>query len=209
MNWLDPHWIVNHAQVYVLLFVTLVIFLESAFVPTSFLPGDSLLFLFGLTLSGFASTGDLVIDAASIASVVTVAFLGSLVAFLIGEKFGEPLVRRSRLAQKAGFREKAHSLFESYGDRAILLSRFTPVIRSLVPLLAGIAGMSRKNFLKYDALGALAWVGGLSLTGYLLGSNGWVQSHLDTVMLTIIVVTSLPFPVEVLLRYLEAKRNRV
>lgn len=196
MNWLDAQGIINAFGDYVALAVTLIIFLETAFIFTSFLPGDSLLFLTGLALA--TSTAWLP-DWLGFVFIWLAAFLGTQTGYWIGYKIGPPLFEQNRnfiLNQKV--LDRTHEFFEKYGARAVVMARFVPILRALIPMLAGISEMDIKRFTKLNALGATIWVGVFMLGGYWLGQIPLVKEHLETTVILIIIFTSLLLPVEFL-----------
>ena len=196
MNWLDAQEIINAFGDYVALAVTLIIFLETAFILTSFLPGDSLLFLTGLAL---ATSDSWLPDWIGFILIWLAAFIGTQVGYWIGYKIGPPLFEQNRnfiLNQKV--LDRTHEFFEKYGARAVVLARFVPILRALIPMLAGISRMDIKRFTKLNLIGATVWVGIFMLAGYWLGQISYVKENLETTVILIIIFTSLLLPVELL-----------
>ena len=203
MNWLDAQEIISAFGDYVALAVTLIIFLETAFILTSFLPGDSLLFLTGLAL---ATSDAWLPDWLGFIFIWLAAFIGTQVGYWIGYKIGPPLFEQNRnfiLNQKV--LDRTHEFFEKYGTRAVVLARFVPILRALIPMLAGISRMDIRRFTRLNLLGATIWVGVFMLAGYWLGQIPYVKENLETTVILIIIFTSLLLPVE-LLRDRIAKR---
>ena len=203
MNWLDAQQIINAFGDYVALAVTLIIFLETAFILTSFLPGDSLLFLTGLAL---ATSTSWLPDWLGFILIWLAAFIGTQVGYWVGYKIGPPLFEQNRnfiLNEKVLAR--THEFFEKYGARAVVLARFVPILRALIPMLAGISRMDLKRFTQLNLIGATVWVGVFMLAGYWLGQIPLVKEHLETTVILIIIFTSLLLPFE-LLRDRIAKR---
>ncbi len=196
MNWLDAQQIINAFGDYVALAVTLIIFLETAFILTSFLPGDSLLFLTGLAL---ATSTSWLPDWVGFILIWLAAFIGTQVGYWIGYKIGPPLFEQNRnfiLNEKVLAR--THEFFEKYGTRAVVLARFVPILRALIPMLAGISRMDIKRFTQLNLIGATVWVGVFMLAGYWLGQIPYVKENLETTVILIIIFTSLLLPVELL-----------
>lgn len=207
MNWLDPQHLLVAFSSYAVLAVTVMVFVETAFVLTSFLPGDSLLFVLGITLS--VSGGEWWRYLVALISVGFAAFAGSQVGFETGVKIGPPLFERNHgWIFNPRTVTQTHDLFERYGARAILLARFVPVVRALVPMLAGISKLERPKFLRYNLLGAIIWVVGFISAGFFLGQIAWIRDHLDQVVIGIVVVTSLPFPIEMLRTWLRQRGQK-
>lgn len=202
--WLDANAIINQVGQFAPYAVALIIFIETAFILTSFLPGDSLLFVLGITL---ASTVGFPVWLA-IPLVIVSAVAGSQIGFMTGHAVGPVLFeRRHTWIFNPTFVAKAHEYFDKYGPRAIILARFIPVVRALVPMLAGISKMDRRTFLNYNIVGACVWVAGLVGIGYLLGEVPLVANNIETVILIVIIVTSLPFPLELLREWLARRRK--
>ena len=196
MNWLDAQYIINAFGDYVALAVTLIIFLETAFIFTSFLPGDSLLFLTGLAL---ATSTSWLPDWLGFILIWLAAFIGTQSGYWIGYKIGPPLFEQNRnfiLNEKVLAR--THEFFEKYGTRAVVLARFVPILRALIPMLAGISRMDIKRFTQLNLIGATVWVGVFMLAGYWLGQIPYVKENLETTVILIIIFTSLLLPVELL-----------
>jgi membrane-associated protein len=196
LNWLDAQEIINAFGDYVALAVTLIIFLETAFILTSFLPGDSLLFLTGLAL---ATSTSWLPDWLGFILIWLAAFIGTQVGYWVGYKIGPPLFEQNRnfiLNEKVLAR--THEFFEKYGARAVVLARFVPILRALIPMLAGISRMDLKRFTQLNLIGATVWVGVFMLAGYWLGQIPYVKENLETTVILIIIFTSLLLPVELL-----------
>lgn len=164
------------AWVYALLFA--IIFIETGVVVMPFLPGDSLLFVVG-TLCG-AGLMDLWL---SIGLLVVAAILGNQSNYTIGHLIGPKVFQweDSRFFNRRAF-DQAHAFYEKYGGVTIVAARFMPFLRTFAPFVAGVARMTRAKFTFYDVTGALLWVGGVTLAGYLFGNIPWVKEHLDKII---------------------------
>ena len=172
-----------------------VVFAESGVFFGFFLPGDSLLFTAGLLASqSFLNIWTLVLF------VPLSAILGDNFGYWFGAKIGQALFRRkdSFFFHKHHI-EKTRVFYATYGARAIVLSRFVPVVRTFTPVLAGVGGMPYKTFMKYNILGGVLWSAGLLLLGYFLGSLiPRVDSYLTPIIFLIIVISFLPIIHEVI-----------
>jgi membrane-associated protein len=205
LPWLDANAIIAQFGQFAPYAVAFIAFIETAFILTSFLPGDSLLFVLGITL---AATTNFPVWLA-IPLVIVSAFAGSQVGFLTGHAVGPVLFeRRHTWIFNPTFVAKAHEYFDKFGPRAIILARFVPIVRALVPMLAGISKMDRRTFLIYNIIGATIWVTSLVGIGFLLGEVPLVADHIDTAILVVIIVTSLPFPIELLREWIIRQRQR-
>jgi len=166
-----------------------IIFAESGLFFGFFLPGDSLVFTAGF----LASQNYLNIFFLCLILFVA-AVLGDNVGYWFGEKVGPMIFRRK---DSLFFRhenvERAHEFFEKYGGKSLILARFVPVVRTFVPIVAGVAKMDYRKFLIYNLTGGFLWTVGLSLTGYFLGRLiPDVDRYLLPIILLIIFVSILP-----------------
>lgn len=205
MNWLDAQEIINSFGDWAALAVTAVIFIETAFIFTSFLPGDSLLFLTGLAL---ATSESFLPDWLGFILIWCAAFGGTQVGYWIGAKIGPPLIAKERkfiLNKKTIGRTNA--FFKNYGARAVVLARFVPILRALVPMLAGISRMDYRRFTKLNLVGATLWVVVFMAPGYWLGGIEAVKENLELTVMLIIIGTTLLLPIEILRDRIVKKRR--
>lgn len=174
------------AWIYAILFA--VIFCETGLVVTPFLPGDSLLFVAG----AIAAAGELNVHLL-FALLAGAAFLGNAVNYSIGRWLAPRLFRnaRSRWLNPQHL-ERAHAFYERHGGKAVVISRFLPIIRTYVPFVAGMARMHPREFLAYNAGGAVLWAGGLLYAGYFFGNIPWIRGNLTAIIVGIVVVSLLP-----------------
>ncbi len=205
MQWLDAQFLVAHFGGYSALAVATLIFFETAFIFTSFFPGDSLLFILGLTL---ASSKGAVPFSLALVLVLATAIAGTQVGFEVGKRLGPALFeRRGGWIFNPKVVAKSHEMFERYGARAVILARFVPIIRALVPMLAGISYLERDKFLRYNLIGGAIWVLGFMNAGYWFGQLAWVQHNLELAVLIVVVATSLPMPLEILRSWIMRRRR--
>lgn len=185
-----------HAWIYPLLFT--VIFAETGFVVTPFLPGDSLLFAVG-ALAAVDSSGTL---SAPVATVVLVAaaVLGNLVNYSIGRAIGPPAFSGRYRLLRVEYLHRTQEFFRRHGGMAIFLSRFVPIIRTCAPFVAGVGQMPYRRFFAYNLAGGCAWVGLFLWGGYLFGNVPLVKQHFGLVTLGIIVVSLVPVAAALLRR---------
>jgi len=173
------------AWVYALLF--LIIFVETGVVVMPFLPGDSLLFVVG----ALCGVGMMSLPVA-IAVLLVAAILGDQTNYLIGRRIGPQVFQweQSRFFNKKAF-DAAHAFYEKHGGITIILARFMPFVRTFAPFVAGVAEMGRSKFTAYNAVGAVIWVVGLCLAGFLFGNLPWVQQHLSKIIWAMILIPGL------------------
>ena len=172
----------NGLWVYGVLFA--VIFVETGVVVMPFLPGDSLLFIVGAT----AATGLIDITMA-LGVMFAAAVLGNQTNYTIGRWFGPRVFHweNSRWFNRDGF-DKAHAFYEKYGGVALIAGRFMPFVRTFAPFVAGVTMMTRRRFTFFDITGAVLWIGGITLLGYVFGNLPWVKTHLQLIFLGIIII---------------------
>jgi membrane-associated protein len=190
------------AWAYVPLFV--VIFAETGFVVTPFLPGDSLIFAAGALAAGAGSGINIWI---LFLSLFAAAVLGDTANYWIGKKLGPWLLRNpdSRILKKE-YLDKTHAFFERYGGKTIILGRFVPFVRTFAPFLAGVGEMHYRRFIEFNLVGAFLWVGLFVGSGYFFGRLPWVEGNLTLVLVAFVVITTIPIAVEIVRGKLADKR---
>ncbi|HZR24699.1 MAG TPA: DedA family protein [Vicinamibacterales bacterium] len=185
--------------VYGLLFV--IVFAETGFVVTPFLPGDSLLFATG----ALCATGALSTPVAG-GLLFAAAFSGNAVNYTVGRIIGprvfsaegsagisERLLNREHLA-------RGHAFFEEYGGKAVILSRFVPIVRTFLPFVAGAAAMRPSAFAIYNLVGAIGWVALCLGAGFFFGNIPIIKNNFSLVTIGIVFVSILPMVIEYLRR---------
>jgi len=172
---------------YALLF--LVIFMETAFVVTPILPGDSLLFAAGM----FAAIGSLNIFYL-MGLLMFAAILGDTVNYSIGRYLGARAYDIKWI--KREYFDKTHDFYERHGGKTIVLARFVPIVRTFAPFVAGIGRMSYRRFLAYNVIGGIAWVLICTLAGYFFGNIPVVKENFEFVIIGIILLSVMPIGVE-------------
>jgi membrane-associated protein len=174
---------------YIYLLLFLIIFSETGFVVTPFLPGDGLLFTVGV----IAGTGALNVWLA-MALMMVAAISGNTVNYHIGRYFSKTILEGGKIRfVNQEHIDRTHEFFEKHGQKAVILSRFLPVFRTFVPFVAGISYMSRPKFINYTIIGGVTWVLSFSLLGYFFGRIEWVKDNLSTIVISLIIVTAIPF----------------
>lgn len=167
-----------------------IIFAETGFVVTPFLPGDSLLFVAG----ALAALGEGGMEITVLIGVLsTAAILGNMVNYQIGRYFGPKVFQweNSRFFNKAALL-KTHVFYEKHGGKTLVISRFLPLFRTFAPFVAGIGAMSYAKFSFFNLIGGLGWVVSLCLAGYWLGNMPWVKANLSLIIVGIIVASLIP-----------------
>ncbi|MDN4643518.1 VTT domain-containing protein [Arthrobacter sp. PsM3] len=206
-DWLNPQvFLANPALApWVVLLVCGIIFAETGLLIGFFLPGDSMLFTAGLLVA----TGTIKVNIWLLVMLVIVAaIIGNQVGYLIGSKAGPAIFNKpnSKLFKRENV-ESAHAFFEKHGGKALILARFVPIIRTFVPVIVGVAQMSKRKFFVFNVIGAVLWGGGVTLLGYFLGDTfPWVRENLDIIFIAIVLVSVIPIGIEVI-RGVIAKRQ--
>jgi membrane-associated protein len=169
-----------------------IIFLETGFVVTPFLPGDSLLFAIG----SFAALGSLDVRL-SIFLLSIAAIAGDTVNYWIGNFIGPKVFskKKSRFLNKE-YLLRTHRFYEKYGGKTIVLARFIPIIRTFAPFVAGIGTMAYSRFIVYNIAGGIAWVVFFVLGGYFFGNIPFVKTNFSLVIFAIIFISILPGVIE-------------
>lgn len=189
---LDPQHLIT---TFGLIGVALVLFAETGLLIGFFLPGDSLLFIAGLMTTGDTKIAPLW---ALLLVTVTAAFVGDQTGYQIGKSTG-PAVLRSRAGRMIGDERinKAHEYFAKYGARTVVIARFVPIVRTVVPVLAGINEMPRKTFVKWNLIGAFLWGTLLPIAGHYLGEIAFIRDHVDLIVVGIILLSLIPVVIQV------------
>jgi membrane-associated protein len=181
-----------------------IIFAESGLLFGFFLPGDSLLFTAGL----FAARGDLNL-AVVLVGCFAAAVIGDQVGYAFGKKVGPSIFSKpnSKLF-KQEYVQRADEFFETHGAKTILLARFVPVVRTFVPVLAGVGKMRYRTFLVYNLIGGALWAVGVTTLGYALGDQigaDNIDKYLLPIIAVVIFISILPAIIEVLRHRRKAK----
>jgi membrane-associated protein len=184
---------------YALLF--LVIFMETGFVITPFLPGDSLIFAAG-TFAGF---GDLNIVVLFIV-LCSAAILGDTANYWIGHFIGPRAFSGEVRFLKKEYLDRTHEFYERHGGKTIILARFVPIVRTFAPFVAGVGEMSYPHFITYNVVGGVLWVSLFLFLGYFFGNLPFVQNNFSVVVIVIIGISVVPMIYEFIKGRLNASR---
>jgi membrane-associated protein len=179
---------------YLILF--LIIFMETGFVVTPFLPGDSLLFAAGTFASPALGSGLNIFVLWVL--LVAAAILGDTINYWIGHFIGPRAFSGNIRFLKVEYLARTHQFYEKHGGKTIILARFVPIVRTFAPFIAGIGAMSYGRFFTYTVVGAVLWVSLFLWGGYFFGTLPFVQENFTLVVLAIILISVLPAVYEVL-----------
>lgn len=187
--------------IYAILF--LIIFVETGLVVMPLLPGDSLLFAAGTFCAGVVNDGKtaelnlwLVL-----ALLIVAAILGDGLNYFFGKTIGLKVLSwkiKGRQIVKQKYIDQTHAFYEKHGPKTIIIARFVPIVRTFAPFVAGIGEMSYAKFIRFNIIGGIAWVIGLTLMGYFFGNLEFVQKNFETVIFGIIGLSILPMIIEII-----------
>lgn len=169
--------------------ISAIIFAECGLFFGFFLPGDSLLFTAGLLSAQGIFDLPLLLFLSTVAAI-----LGETVGYLFGKRIGPMLFNKAESRfWKPKHVKKAHEFFTHHGNKAIFLARFLPIVRTFVPIIAGVARMPYRQFTIYNIIGGCVWIWSITLLGYELGSRVHnAEEYLYPIILIIIFVSFLP-----------------
>jgi membrane-associated protein len=176
---------------YLLMFF--VIFMETGFVVTPFLPGDSLIFAAG----AFAGLGYLNVGILFVVLAVA-AIAGDTANYWIGHLIGPRAFSGNIRFLKKEYLDRTHAFYEKHGGKTIIIARFVPIIRTFAPFVAGVGAMTYPKFIAYNVIGGLAWVTLFTFGGYFFGNLPIVQENFTFVILAIIFISVLPAIIELI-----------
>jgi len=201
-QWLDPSYLISAMGPFVLAGLCLIVFAECGLLLGFFLPGDSLLFTAGL----FVATGAISEPLWLVCTLLVVsAFVGNVCGYWIGRAAGPAIFDRpnSRLL-KPEHVERTQAFFDKYGNRAIVLGRFVPIVRTFITVMAGVGKMEPKRYLTYSLIGGVAWAAGVTLLGYSLGGFAFVRNNIELMLVGVVVLSVIPLAVE----FIKARREQ-
>lgn len=186
---------------YAILF--LIIFCETGLVVTPILPGDSLLFAAG----ALAAQGGFHVHLLALLLVVA-AIIGDAVNYHIGAYLGPKAFEMNSRIFKKKYLDRTHRFYEKYGGKTIIIARFVPIVRTFAPFLAGVGEMGYLQFLTYNAVGAVLWIGLLLYAGFFFSELPVVKNNFSLVIVAIIILSILPAVYELLLARKEIREER-
>ena len=177
----------------------LMIFAETGLLIGFFLPGDSLLFIAGFLSSKPKDLPSLPAIGLVIPVLIVAAFVGNQAGFYIGRAIGPALFDRpdSRFFSQKNV-AKTHAFFERYGTKALVMARFVPIVRTFVPVLAGVGEMRQRTFVVANVIGAVLWAGGVTLLGYFLGQVDAIKNNIELAAVAVVAISLLPVGIEYL-----------
>jgi membrane-associated protein len=193
-EWLQPDSIIAWLGPWALVGLALIVFAECGLLLGFFLPGDSLLFTAGLFVAQGAIEAPLWLVCLIL---VAAAFAGNAVGYWIGHAAGPAVFDKpkSRLF-KPEHVLKTQGFFDRYGNRAIVLARFVPIVRTFITVMAGVGRMQPQRYLTYSLVGGIAWAAGVTALGFWLGQFAFVRENIEMMLILIVGLSVLPIAVE-------------
>jgi len=180
---------------YLILF--LIVFVETGLVIMPLLPGDSLLFAVGALAASSATcagAGQVGLDITIVIPLlITAALLGDNVNYFVGKTLGSQIAKRERiLFFKREYLKQTEAFYEKHGGQTVIMARFVPIVRTLAPFVAGAGSMNYRKYITFCVIGAVVWVVGITMLGYLVGHLPFVKKNFEIVVLGIIGFSVLP-----------------
>jgi membrane-associated protein len=200
IEWMDPNWLLDRFGAELFWISLIIVFVECGlFFPI--LPGDTLLFALGL----FIATGQLDLFPGppfvelliSMAALAGAAFLGNVVGYEIGRRIGQPLYERDGKIIKRKYFDQTSVFFDRHGNKALVIGRFVPFVRTFITVVAGVTRMPRRRFFFWSFVGAVLWVFSILLLGYFLGSAfPSLGENIDKAIVVILAFSVVPIAYE-------------
>ena len=208
--WLDPENLIAGFGAFALLGICFIVFAETGLLVGFLLPGDTLLIISGV----LTFTGVITVDIWWVCLAISAAaFLGGEVGYLIGHKVGPRIFERKETGLFSIENVKrTNGFFERFGGLAVIVARFVPIMRTFVPVAAGVGHMDYRKYSLYNAIGTIIWGSGLTYAGFLLGYipplRDFVTEYIDLILLGAVAVTLIPTIFHYIQSMLKARRKR-
>lgn len=187
--------IVSNYKTWTYAILFLIIFAETGFVVTPFLPGDSLLFAAGAIIAKPESGLNIF---TMLILLIIAAILGDMVNYAIGDKIGAKAFSGRYKFLKKEYLERTQQFYEKHGGKTIIYARFIPIIRTFAPFIAGVGTMSYRRFATYNVTGAIAWVTSFLFLGFFFGGIPIIKQNFTYVIFAIIILSILPAGLELI-----------
>ncbi len=196
-------WVTDYKTwTYLILFI--IVFMETGFVVTPFLPGDSLLFAAGTVA---AMPGEPLSLFPLILLLLCAAFGGDNTNYFVGRGLGQKVYEKNYRFIKREYLDKTHAFYEKHGGKTIIIARFMPIIRTFAPFVAGVGTMRYFWFLTFSIVGNILWVFSFILAGYFFGSIPFIKQNFSLVIITIILVSILPMVIAFIKSWVENRKQ--
>ena len=201
-KWMDPAYLLEQYGSAFFWIAIAIVFIECGLL-FPILPGDSLLFAVGL----FIATGQVHVNlGVAVLALCAAAFVGNVAGYEIGRAIGTPLYERDGRLLKKKYFDQTTAFFDKHGNKALVIGRFVPIVRTFITVVAGVSRMDRRRFFTWSAVGAVLWAAGLTIVGYFLGQAfPWISDKLEVAILLIVAVSVLPMVFEFVKHRRQAK----
>ena len=188
---IDEHLIeiVHQYQTWTYLILFFIIFAETGFVVTPFLPGDSLLFAIAALIAKGDTNLDIVLMSILLCSA---AVIGNTTNYYFGYYLGPKIFKPGNTILKLEYYTRTQDFFTKHGGKAVIFSRFLPILRTLAPFVAGVSQMPIAQYTIYNILGGVLWIVSFLTLGYLFGNLPIIKENFSLVVIGIIVVSIIP-----------------
>jgi membrane-associated protein len=196
MDWMDPNWLLEHFGQELFWLSLGIIFIECGlFFP--FLPGDTLLFAMGLFIAAEridVFPGPVGVElVAALLLFMAAGLLGNIAGYEIGRKIGPPLYEREGRVLKRKYFDQTTAFFDKHGNKALVIGRFVPFVRTYITVVAGVTRMDRGRFFLWSLVGAVGWVLSITLLGFFLGSAfPSLGEQIDKLIIIILAFSVIP-----------------
>ena len=196
IDWMDPNYLLDRFGAELFWISLLIVFVECGlFFPI--LPGDTLLFALGLFIATeqidvFPGPAPAELAIAMVLFVIA-AVSGNVAGYEIGRKVGPPLYERDGKLLKRKYFDQTTAFFDKHGNKALVIGRFVPFVRTYITVVAGVTRMDRRRFFTWSLVGAIGWVLSITLLGYFLGSAfPSLGENIDKAIILILAFSILP-----------------
>lgn len=187
--------IVSEYQTWTYLILFLIIFAETGFVVTPFLPGDSLLFAAGAIIAKPESDLNIWL---MWGLLLIAAIIGDMVNYMIGDYIGPKAFSGKYKFLKKEYLDKTQQFYLKHGGKTIIYARFIPIIRTFAPFIAGVGTMTYSRFASYNVIGGFLWVTSFLFIGFYFGGLPVIKQNFTYVIIGIIILSILPPLIEIL-----------
>ena len=200
IEWMEPEWLLEQFGTS-FFWVSLAIIVVECGLFFPFLPGDSLLFAMGLFIAGgqieVVPGGHVANLLFALAVLSAGGFAGNVIGYEIGRWIGPPLYERDGRVLKRKYFDQTSAFFDKHGNKALVIGRFVPFVRTYITVVAGVTRMRRRRFFLWSAIGAVAWVFSITLLGYFLGQTfPWLKDNIDYAIFAILGFSVVPIAYE-------------
>ncbi|MCO5934336.1 DedA family protein [Mucilaginibacter sp. RB4R14] len=181
--------ITSEYQSWTYLIIFIIIFAETGFVVTPFLPGDSLLFAAGALIAGGKSGLDIYLLTVIL---IIAAIIGNTVNYLLGKFLGARVFKEENKILKLSYYLQTKAFFDKHGGKAVIFSRFIPIIRTVAPFVAGVGHMPFTRYTLYNVVGGVSWILIFLFCGFWFGKVHFIEKNFSLVAIIIILVSIIP-----------------